>query len=262
MTKALVKHTSASLQAAARTAHDEKLAEQLTAQYEKAISGLVEQVKCGAMLLQREEELGAGRYGNRGNAGEGLKGWIEAHCPKVHYKTAMRFKECAEAVKAELQIGDRTDMARLLNSAADALSPKENRVRTHIEDFLAGKSQRQLLWSFRVGADSDKKRGGHPELNAFIKEFYPEMSGQRLAVADLSAEMRAEFEQWKAEQDKKRPSGIAWQRQRATESWQEVERVVLDALARNNFGLMEYADRKRVDELFARARKDFAEAMK
>ena len=237
-------------------------ADQLTAQYQKAVSGLVEQVKCGAMLLKKKADLEARGFSGHGIKGDGLKGWIEERCPMISYRTAMRFKEFAEIVRDELQIGKSTDMALLLNSGMDALSSKQQRVRKHIESFLVNESGRGLIIKYRAGIESDKQRGGHPELNAFLKEHYPQLSGQRLSLADLEPEMRAEFEQWKIDQEKKRPSGIAWQRQRATEKWMEVERVILAALAKKDFGLMEFAHRKRVDELFAGARKEFAEAMK
>jgi hypothetical protein len=237
-------------------------AEQLTAQYDKAISGLLEQVKFGAMMLTKEKALSMRGRGGPDIKGDGLKGWLEKHCPKIHISTAWRFKACAEAVKEELQIGDRTDMSRLLGSAAEALNPKEQRVRKHIESFLAGKSQRQLLLDFRVGTDTDKKPGGHPELNAFIKERYPELSGQRLSLEKLTTEMREEFEAWKVEQNKNRPSGLALQKKRARDRWMKLEQDLIESLARKDIGLLDFTDRKRIDELFSTARKTFAEAMK
>lgn len=150
---------------------DSTIARQLSAQYQLAIGGLIEQIKFGGMLMMLERSLsdrGRGNVANFNKAGEGLSNWLAEHCPEISRPTAHRFKICAFVVKQELQLGEKTDMAHLLGSALDALNPKEQRVRKHIEEFVTGKSQRQLLLDFRAGVADPKPKGGarpgtHPE---------------------------------------------------------------------------------------------------
>jgi len=197
------------------------IAGQLTDQYEKAVGGLIEQVKFGAMLLQIEPGMNLSRkiHSGPGSYDGSLKQWMHQNCPRVHYGTAMSFKTCAEKVRSELQIGKSTDMAMLLGAAADALNPKQKRVRASIEKFIAGKSKRQLLLGFDVGVHERKFPGGYPALNTWLKKNYPDLCGQNLSVDELPENVRDEFLAWNKEHGPKPPSGHAHQKRLAEEKW-------------------------------------------
>jgi len=83
---------------------DAATAKQLMDQYAIVVAAerscFRERVKFGAMLIMWERFLGEsrgsapGRIG--GGSGEGLKGWLESHCPEIGYDTAMKYKYSAE----------------------------------------------------------------------------------------------------------------------------------------------------------------------
>lgn len=154
----------------------------LTTQYHKALDGLYEAYKFGQMLLRVKERLesdpnagpenqgfssGAARgtarevtigkngnalTGSGWNAGTGLKGWLGVYCPEINYSTARRFLQVAEKTNLALAAQGELTAAGLSTSSASpvdcslstvdsAAEPSEQAVR----DFLAGKSQRQVL---------------------------------------------------------------------------------------------------------------------
>ena len=71
-----------------------------------------ERVKFGAMLILWEQFLGESR-GGRGSAGEGLKGWLEKHCPEIGYSVARSYKESAHKAASMLGGGARAVAALL-----------------------------------------------------------------------------------------------------------------------------------------------------
>lgn len=73
-----------------------------------------ERVKFGLALIEWENYLGGGA--GRGHGGEGLKGWLEAHCPEIAYATAMEYKTYARQAVA-LNGGGKRVVAALLGEA-------------------------------------------------------------------------------------------------------------------------------------------------
>lgn len=178
------------------------IARQLSAQYQLAIGGLIEQIKFGGMLMMLERSLMARGYSGHGIKGDGLKNWLAEHCPEISRPTAHRFKVCAFVVKQELQLGEKTDMAHLLGSALDALTPKEQRVRKHIEEFVTGKSQRQLLLDFRAGVADPKPKGGaragtHPEKALTEQEIEDRASGHVIEELQRLSDTYVRGREWK-----------------------------------------------------------------
>ena len=75
---------------------DRSKAREISQQYgvlaNKANAFIQEAIKFGAILIEWEQFLGK----SQGRDGEGLKNWLEQHCPEVKYKTAMKYKLLAE----------------------------------------------------------------------------------------------------------------------------------------------------------------------
>lgn len=85
---------------------DAQVAEQLTTQYRAVVAAtghmLREAVKFGAMLIELETIVGKSQ-GGFGSEGNGIKAWLETHCPEVSYANAIRYKSLAS--KAATLIG-------------------------------------------------------------------------------------------------------------------------------------------------------------
>ena len=96
---------------------DKATAAQLLEQYKVVVAAertsFRERVKFGAMLICWEQFLGQNHAG-RNSGGEGLKGWLEKHCPDIGYVTAMGYKDCAKRAVAMLG-GGAVAMAALLD---------------------------------------------------------------------------------------------------------------------------------------------------
>jgi hypothetical protein len=140
-------------------ADQKRLGRQIEDQYEKATTGLVENIALGGLLEQVHKVLSTcGHNSRRGpqTKGDGLKGWLAEHAPAVQRAAAYRCLDLAESIRAEFKIGVKTDLYELLKSAAP--SPKEKTLREKIGAFVAGKSQRQLL--IGIGRP-DAQAGGH-----------------------------------------------------------------------------------------------------
>lgn len=73
-----------------------------------------ERVRFGLALIEWENYLGGGA--GRGHGGEGLKGWLETHCPEIAYATAMEYKTYARQAVA-LNGGGKRVVAALLGEA-------------------------------------------------------------------------------------------------------------------------------------------------
>lgn len=138
---------------AVQDGNEQIMARQLEEQYGRAVGGLWEVVKFGAMMLHLREILipraeskhkGSGRYA----AGEGLKAWIEANCPIIKLATAWRFMDLAEGLKNEMKLGKKVNLYEVLTLEESELPPKLQAKREQIAAFLEGKSQRQLLFHF------------------------------------------------------------------------------------------------------------------
>ena len=103
---------------------DAATAKQLMDQYRVAVAADVEaarqKLKFGAMLALWANAIGCGA--GRGHDGEGLKGWLEQHCPEIRYTAAMNYKYKAEKA-AEMLGGGMRAMASLLSlcNEGDAL---------------------------------------------------------------------------------------------------------------------------------------------
>jgi hypothetical protein len=141
------------------------MAEQLSAQYQKALAGLIEQIKFGAMMLALQEHLffstrGKGNTNNLQQGNASLSGWVKENCPEISIGTAWRWMSLAKGIQEHFQLGKTTDIAAMLSDSS-ALSAKHQKIGEKLRTFIAGKSATQLLFDFRIGVPDPKKRGGY-----------------------------------------------------------------------------------------------------
>lgn len=145
-------------------ASEADVAAALSAQYRKANLATFEIVKFGAMVLAIEEALEGPKAG-RGSVG--IKGWIEAHCPEIQYRTSMRHKEVAKAIFRQYT---KADPERTIEAFASALQLEGNADATAddmecseaVKELVFGKSARQLLFDF-AGRKSGRPEGSKNE---------------------------------------------------------------------------------------------------
>ena len=113
--------------AVAVKSQDAQIAEMLSAQYgvcEKAKDSLFrESMKFGALLIDAEQLIGECK-GGYGSAGEGIKAWLEEHCPQINYNTAMGYKAIG-AKAANMLGGGRIAIAALLDQSTIAKTTGE-----------------------------------------------------------------------------------------------------------------------------------------
>lgn len=150
------------------------MGEHLTSQYRAAVSGMAEYIAFGAMVLNIEDMITVSARGHGGRFGDrdtGLKAWLKQFAPDVGRSVAYRCREIAEGIKAEFQLGARTDLYQLLKGSK--LDEKDEFRRQKILAFVEGKSQRQLLFYF-----------GKPDA---------QIGGKRVATEKLTAEQRREM---------------------------------------------------------------------
>jgi hypothetical protein len=152
MSKPALKHS----QSVQSEQQNRELGQQLEAQYHKCIIGMVDYIAFGALVLQVREIVSTADTLNA--KGTGLKAWLEEFAPGVSRPTAYRCLELAEGIKAEFQLGARSDLYRILKGSD--LSEGEASKREKIIRFVEGKSQRQLL--LYIGKP-DAKQGGKRE---------------------------------------------------------------------------------------------------
>ena len=144
------------------------VAEKLTEQYQTAENAknaaLREIVKFGAMLLAWEQYLGT----NLKRSGSGLKGWLEANCPQINYKSATVYKSLA-AKSAAMLGGGAPALAALqyqeATSAPDGevidIAPAVIEKRDALFEQAQSRRQLEQQW-FAFAAEASKGKVGRP----------------------------------------------------------------------------------------------------
>lgn len=136
--------------------------------WNRAINGLRDVVAFGAILCEVDTCLTretSKRTDPRGGL-DTLKAWLAEHCPEVNYKTAMRFRRLAVIAMAEsgagqIEPGEAIDL--LTGSAKPGTSDaggEDERKLAALEDFLAGKSQRDILQAWTEGGSRPGRVAG------------------------------------------------------------------------------------------------------
>lgn len=151
------------------------MARQLSEQYQRAVGGLWEVVKFGAMMMHLQnalfpELIGTGNAKKFASDGDGLKGWLSDNCSEINLKTAYRFKGLAEGLQKEFKLGEPADLHRLLTADASDLNRADLKTREEIAGFLEGQSQRQLQFRFMADKPAGGKRGPVKPITRSIAE--------------------------------------------------------------------------------------------
>lgn len=155
---------------------DKATAAQLLEQYKVVVAAertsFRERVKFGAMLICWEQFLGQSRGGIGGTAGgEGLKGWLEKHCPDIGYVTAMGYKDCAKRAVAMLG-GGAVAMAALLDQTevtapnAETVTVDAEVLERRDELFADATSRRKLEQMYFEFAYGKGGKVGRPKAEA------------------------------------------------------------------------------------------------
>lgn len=154
--------------------------EAVTEQYRKAISGCLEMIRFGAMMIEVSTVVSRVRLrsaeGRIEGREQGLKGWLEEHCPEVNYKTALRFMALAEGVQRTCGLPVGLPMHLALPGPDGAIdieaewerqgpgrpvsAERLKELRAQVWELVEGKSARQLLFSFM--APTADKGGARP----------------------------------------------------------------------------------------------------
>jgi hypothetical protein len=139
----------------------------VTAQYKRAVAGALEMVRFGAMLVEIDTSLTRETRNGCIQDGDTLKGWLEANCPDVNYKTAMRFKALAEGVQRSCNVPAKVPLSLAMpkddgtfNVPDESPIPfqKLKKIQQEVWSLVEGKSARQLQFAF--GSDEAAPKGG------------------------------------------------------------------------------------------------------
>lgn len=127
----------------------------LAEQYRRAMDGLRECIRFGAMLAELENSIN--RSLSRQTTGMidgregGIKEWLTANCPEVDYGWALKYKRLAEGVQACCSLPASVPLSAALASGAPPEGAGAGRLakaRREVSEFLAGKTARQLEFAF------------------------------------------------------------------------------------------------------------------
>lgn len=138
------------------------LQEQYLAAQTKMEEGVKAVVQFGIMLIKTEQivQPNHDRYSNNG----GIQGWMTKNCPKVNYKTAMRWKVITSNIIADLNVGLENGMKLLSGEATDlSKTVAKDAMKRRDELFAAGSLRKltQMIFNF-ARDDEDAAVGGRP----------------------------------------------------------------------------------------------------
>ena len=145
----------------------------VTAQYKRAVSGALEMVRFGAMLVEIDTTLSAGGQDPNGRRGEeSLHGWLEANCPEVNYKTALKFKYLAEGVRRSCNVPAKVPLSLAMPGPnGEPIMPPEGqspippgklkKLQLDVWEMVEGRSVRQLQFAFAADAAAPKGGANH-----------------------------------------------------------------------------------------------------
>jgi hypothetical protein len=135
-------------------ATDEELGAQLTEQYGRAIGGMTEVLKFGAMMMMLRQHIdstrgvdrdGGKKSGAKYDADTGVKAWLKRFAPEIKHATAYRFLHVAESVMAAFAVPAKISFVELATTPAAELPEKLQRKQTELREFANGTSQKSWL---------------------------------------------------------------------------------------------------------------------
>jgi hypothetical protein len=163
---ALVAPSDAQLQPAAAApgtltihqADDSLMGQQLTEQYHRAIGGIREVLRFGAMMMQLRNYIESTRgldhhtttgKGAKYDANTGVDAWLKQFAPEVKKATAYRFLHVAESIAQQFQTPAKITFADLATKAPEELPEKLRSKQAELWEFVDGTSQRSWLDAFK-----------------------------------------------------------------------------------------------------------------
>ena len=164
----------------------------LSQRYADAAKTITERtVVFGATLMQAEAELQKrGLLGGFDKKGDGLKGWLEKHCPEVNYKTAIRWKGLAFQMAQGLMSKDKKatlkieDIIKLIEGRDDEIEAEVPKAITKQRDeLMAAPTVRkfvQQMFDFTGG----KAKTGRPSSGGKGGTKFAQTAEQRVAEAE------------------------------------------------------------------------------
>ena len=129
---------------------DEQMGAQLTDQYRKAVGGMTEVLRFGAMIMGLKQNLSTREQVSKGGRGnkDGISEWLRENAPEINRTTAYRFLHVAEAVARDFQLPAKVSFIELATTQADQLSEKLQQKQSELWEFVNGTSQRSWLDRF------------------------------------------------------------------------------------------------------------------
>lgn len=112
----------------------------------------------GCALKQAELELDRRGALKDRKHGQGMQGWLSKHCPKLNYKTAMRWKDIATKAAGSLGCSLEDALKILTGEIVDV----KGKLAKRRDDILSVDSQRQLLQMIFNFASEDSGSVGRP----------------------------------------------------------------------------------------------------
>ena len=138
---------------------DAEMGQQLTEQYRKAVGGMTEVLRFGAMMMGLRQHILNSTRGVKlprgSNSDGGVKAWLEQFAPEVKEATAYRFLHVAEAVAADFQLPAKVSFIELATRAPEQLSGALREKQDELWDFVNGTSQRSWLDRFAPAKEFD-----------------------------------------------------------------------------------------------------------
>jgi len=190
-------------------AEQKKIGRQIEDLHRKSTLGLLDCVAMGDLVAQVRKVVSTvettSQKATRGpqTKGDGIKGWLEAYTSGVvPLSTAYRYEELAENVRAELKIGQKVNLAKVITG--EIKDGGAVKLLAKVSDFVAGKSQRQLLIGIgKPDAQIGGKRSARtkPSTEAERREAWLEDARQR-SLSTFSGLHDLE-ERWKTLDDAK-----------------------------------------------------------
>ena len=145
---------------------DALMGQQLTDQYQKAVGGMTEVLKFGAMMMALRKHIESTRgldhatttgRGAKYDAGTGVTAWLKDFAPEIKKATAYRFLHVAEAVAERFQLPGKISFVELATRSADDLPAKLQKKQLKLWEFVNGTSRKSWLDMFKP----EGRRGGH-----------------------------------------------------------------------------------------------------
>ena len=140
------------------------MGQQLTEQYHKAVGGMTEVLRFGAMMMMLTENVSARGHVKFGGKGRGVKDgvseWLRTRAPDVKKPTAYRFLNVALAVAEKFATPKKIGFAELATTPADKLPAPLQKKQAELWNFVSGTSQRSWLDQFTPKGGKTERPNG------------------------------------------------------------------------------------------------------